>query len=148
MNKGYFPILIELANKINASKEDIIMSYLTKEWNDFYTDKIQNWSNLFNRKLCYEEKSGNFFNNYYDDYTPKTTTQDATNNENENNDNENEDNKEENNENENENVNLFILLLFRLKIMRWKMIKRILNMIWETLNLWMNTIIMKVKSKK
>ena len=85
INKGYFPILIELANKINSNKEEIIIGYLTKEWKDFNNDKIKNWSILFNRKLCYEEKSSNFFKNYYDDYTMKSTNQDTSNNENENN---------------------------------------------------------------
>ena len=109
INRGFFPILIELANKIQASKEDIIIGYLTKDWNSFYNDKILNWSNLFNRKLCYEEKSGNFFDNYYDNDVKTSNNQEEGNNENETN--ENEENKEENNENDNENVILFLYYL-------------------------------------
>ena len=113
-----------MANKINASKEDLIVGYLSNDWNTFYDDKILNWSNLFNRKLCYEEKSGNFFGDYYEYDANKNTTTQETNNEKETN--EYEDNKEENNENENVKKKLFY---FRLKTMRRKMIKRIQNMI-------------------
>lgn len=81
-----------MANKIQANKEDIILSYQNKEWNNFYDDKILNWSNLFNKKLCYEEKSS-FLNNFYDLDSKEIET----------NENENEE-KQEKEENNNENV--------------------------------------------
>ena len=113
-----------MANKINANKEDLIVGYISNEWNTFYSDKIQNLSNLFNRKLCYEEKSGNFLNYFYEFENKNTTPE--NNNEEENN--ENEEYKEENNENNNVNYFILFIFLFRLRIMKWKMIKRILNM--------------------
>jgi hypothetical protein len=93
-----------LANKINANKEELVISYLTKDWNNFYNNKIINWSNLFNRKLCYEEKTSNFFNDYSDYDYPRNSNQESSNNENENVEDNTE--KEDKQKNENENVNL------------------------------------------
>lgn len=107
INKGYFSTLIELANKIHGVKEDLITNYLTKEWNSFYEDKMSYWSNLFNRKLCYEEKSASgLFNNYgnnYDSTDNKNSSINTTEKEN----NENNENEEEDNKNENVKILLF-----------------------------------------
>lgn len=78
----------------------MIVSYLHKDWNDFYNNKIINWSNLFNRKLCYEEKNSNIFNDISEMDFPKTNnTNELSNNENESN--ENTEEKQDNKENEN-----------------------------------------------
>lgn len=104
INNGYFAILIELSNKINQSNEESIQSFLTDDWNNFYNDKILNWSNLFTRKLCYEEKNTNFFNNnYFENYYDTAGKQvESEQSENQNND-------ESNKENEDENVIKLIL---------------------------------------
>lgn len=85
INNGYFANLIELANKINSSTDELVKSFITEEWNTFCSDKIQNWTSLFSRKLCYEEKNTNFFNNYLDNYyesnTGKNTETEQTNDE-------------------------------------------------------------------
>jgi len=97
INNGYFANLIEIANKINSLNDDLIKSFISEEWKVFCNDKIQNWSNLFTRKLCYEEKNTNFFNNYFDNYYESTATksieQEKSNNENKESD---ESNKENN----------------------------------------------------
>ena len=100
-----------MSNKINSSTEDLIKSFITEEWSTFCTDKVQNWSNLFSRKLCYEEKNTSFFNNYFDNYYEASTGKgESEQTGNENKDNEDDSNKENNLQ---ENVNnkiLFFLL--------------------------------------
>lgn len=77
--------MIELSNKINSSTDELIKSFITEDWKTFCSDKIQNWANLFSRKLCYEEKNNNFFNNYFDNYyesnNGKTAESEQTSNE-------------------------------------------------------------------
>ncbi len=97
--------MIELSNKINSSADDLIKSFITDEWKTFCSDKIQNWANLFSRKLCYEEKNTNFFNNYFDNYYESNT---AKNSETEQTSNEN---KETDQENENLKNNLIEVVL-------------------------------------
>ena len=52
---------MEISNKINQVHEDNTHYILAQEWKDFYNEKIENWFVLFNKKLCYEEKKNDFF---------------------------------------------------------------------------------------
>jgi hypothetical protein len=43
-------------------KSEKINIYFTEEWNNFISEKVDNWINLFNRRLCNEDKENRFFN--------------------------------------------------------------------------------------
>lgn len=46
--------------------DEIITSNFSSEWKIFISEKVFNWLNLFNRKLCYEEKTNTLFLNSID----------------------------------------------------------------------------------
>lgn len=42
--------------------DEKITVYFDAEWKTFTKERVSTWLNMFNRKLCYEEKSSNIFN--------------------------------------------------------------------------------------
>ena len=63
INNGYFAHLIDFSQRISLIKDEKITSNFTPEWTNFITEKVNNWMNLFNRRLCYEDKTKSFFMN-------------------------------------------------------------------------------------
>lgn len=97
---------MEFSHKISQVKDEKITHYFTPEWNNFITEKVTNWINLFNRRLCYEDKTNSFF------FDKNEETIESNTNDNK----ETEEKNENENENENENnvnflfYNIFILI--------------------------------------
>ena len=42
--------------------DEKITFYFDSDWKTFIKERVSSWLNMFNRKLCYEEKSSNIFN--------------------------------------------------------------------------------------
>jgi hypothetical protein len=53
--------LIDFSQRISLIKDEKITTYFTPEWTNFILEKVNSWMNLFNRRLCYEDKSNSFF---------------------------------------------------------------------------------------
>lgn len=53
--------MIEISHKISLITDEKITIYFNSEWKSFINEKVCSWLNLFNRKLCYEEKTPNIF---------------------------------------------------------------------------------------
>lgn len=61
INNGYFAYLIEISHKISLITDEKITVYFDSEWNTFIKERVGSWLNMFNRKLCYEDKTSNVF---------------------------------------------------------------------------------------
>jgi hypothetical protein len=55
INKGYFPILIDISHLINSLNDPSIRDLFTSEWQQFIEEKVNPWFKLFERKLCVQE---------------------------------------------------------------------------------------------
>lgn len=89
INNGYFAYLIDFSQKISLIKDEKITIYFSNDWNNFVSEKVNSWMNLFNRRLCYEDKTNSFFISSLD--------KNEESNENENNNKEETEEKNENN---------------------------------------------------
>jgi len=70
--------LIEISHKISLVTDEKITTYFNSEWKSFINEKVSNWLNMFNRKLCYEEKTTNLFISSLERKTEETTTATTT----------------------------------------------------------------------
>lgn len=69
-----------MSHKISTNTDEKITCYFNVEWKAFINEKVSSWLNMFNRKLCYEEKS-NVFISALESKTeePSTGTQESVN---------------------------------------------------------------------
>jgi hypothetical protein len=56
INKGYFPVMVEICNIINNISDPFVKSSFTTEWATLIDEKITPWLKLFERKLCVPEQ--------------------------------------------------------------------------------------------
>lgn len=54
--------MIDFSQKISLIKDDKVTCYFNEEWNNFISHKVNNWMNLFNRRLCNEDKNNIIIN--------------------------------------------------------------------------------------